>query len=136
MRVAGGVIATIVGVIQTVNAALWAFTIRANSSIADTVSATAPEAAEAVAHLQDILRAEMVWAVVLLAVSLLTLIFGALSLAQNKVMNGAMLVALSIIGCVVGMLGIGNIFALIWPGLALLAGLMVFFGAGDRPATA
>ena len=135
MRIAGGVIALIVGIIQTIVSALAVFAVGVVSSLADSAAGANAQTAQAVAEAQGTVAAVTFWVYISLAVGLLTFVFGILALSQKTAINGVVIIVLGAVGVVMAILGGGGVLTLLWPGLIVLAGLLAFFGAKQQPAT-
>ncbi|MCA8934481.1 MAG: hypothetical protein KDA49_18515 [Rhodospirillaceae bacterium] len=124
MRIAGGIIALVVGLIQLIFSATAAFVVDVAGDIVD-AAAESNAQIEAAASMNS----AAIWVYVSLAVGLLTFIFGILALAQKKTFNGLVIIVLGIVGVVMAILAGGGVIGLLWPGLIVLAGVFAFLGA-------
>ncbi|MCB9958512.1 MAG: hypothetical protein H6843_07925 [Rhodospirillaceae bacterium] len=129
MRIAGGIIALVVGLIQLIISATAAFFV----DVAGDIVQAAAESNQQQVEAQEAMASAAIWVYVSLAVGLLTFIFGILAIAQKKPSNGMVIIVLGIVGVVMAILGGGGIIGLLWPGLIVLAGVFAFIGA-KQPA--
>lgn len=143
MRVAGGVIAIVVGVIQTILMALAVFASEAIDTAAVDAEArqqleeaaaggdeTAQAALDAMASMGDV--GWYLW--IFLIVSIVVVILGIMICASKSPSNGLILAVLGAALVVVAIIFSAGILSILWNALFLLAGILGYLGAKQQSA--
>ena len=155
MKIAGGVIAIVVGVIQFIISALAVLFTEGVSAVTD-ASGAVEQAQNRIAELEaqgasqaeidaarsalDMLDTTVGAAVTLswifLLIGLATFVLGIMVLSMRSQPVGLALAAVGIVGVVIAVVLGGGLGSLVWPGLIVLAGVLGWLGAKPQPATA
>ncbi len=130
MTIAGGVIAIVVGAIQTILAAIAAWFTGAASSIVE----AAGEGTEAGAELAAAAQGAVLWSYISLFIGLATFILGIVVLVQKKRGPATVLLAVGVVSVLIALINFVAVFQLLWPGLILLAGILAFLGTKQATA--
>jgi hypothetical protein len=133
MRIAGGVIAIVVGVIQTILMALATLFV----SGAETLTEAAQEAGAELTEEQQAAAAELADAAgsiswifyVLLIVSIVVVVLGIMICASKSPTNGILVAVIGIVLLVLAIISGGDILSIIWNALIVLAGVLGYMGA-------
>ena len=130
MTIAGGVIAIVVGAIQTILAAAAAWFTGAASQIVE----AAGDGTEAGADLAAAAQGAVFWSYVGLIIGLATFVLGIVVIVQKKRGPATILLGVGILAIVITLINFVAVFQLLWPGLILLAGILAFLGTKDATA--
>ncbi|MEZ5667036.1 MAG: hypothetical protein R3F55_06325 [Alphaproteobacteria bacterium] len=137
MRIAGGVIAIIVGIIQTILTALLVFgtqmideamqSAEGQQAIADAAGGDA----EAAAAMTSEVVSTLGWvAWVALIVSIIVVVLGIMICASKNPVNGIIVAIIGIVLLVLSLIQGGDVLLpIIWNGLIILAGVLGYMGA-------
>jgi len=142
MRVAGGVIAIVVGVIQTILMALAVFATDAIDSglTAENQQQLEEAAAGGDANAQAALDAmaavgDVGWTLwIFLIVSIVVVILGIMICASKNPMNGLILAVIGVVLIVLSIIWSAGILSILWNALFLLAGILGYMGAKQQSA--
>ncbi|MGF1627421.1 MAG: hypothetical protein ACFCVH_21280 [Alphaproteobacteria bacterium] len=140
MRVAGGVIAIVVGVIQTILMAIAVFATDAlDTALTDTDRTQLEEAAAGGdANAQAALDAmsavgDVGWTLwIFLIVSIVVVILGIMICASKNPMNGLILAVIGVVLIVLAIIWDAGILSILWNALFLLAGILGYMGAKQQ----
>ena len=138
MRIAGGVIAIVVGVIQTILMALATLF----TSGVETLTDAAQEGGSERTEEQAPAAAEMAEAVgsigwifwVLLIVSIIVVVLGIMICASKNPTNGLIVAVIGVVLLVLAIVSSGDILSIIWNALIVLAGVLGYMGAKQESA--
>lgn len=144
MRVAGGVIGIVVGVIQTILMALAVFGAEAVQTEIDDAQrqqleeaaaggdANAQAALDAMAAIGDV--GWYLW--IFLIVSIVVVILGIMICASKNPMNGMLLAVIGVVLIVLAIIFNAGILSILWNALFLLAGILGYMGAKQQSSPA
>lgn len=144
MRVAGGVIGIVVGVIQTILMALAVFGAEAVQTEIDDAQrqqleeaaaggdANAQAALDAMAAIGDV--GWYLW--IFLIVSIVVVILGIMICASKNPMNGMLLAVIGVVLIVLAIIFNAGILSILWNALFLLAGILGYMGAKQQASPA
>ena len=122
--------AIVVGVIQTILAAIAAWFTGAASQFVEAAS----DGTEASAELAAATQGAVVWSYLSLAIGLATFILGIVVIVQKKQGPAMILLAVGVISVAIALFNFVAVFQLLWPGLILLAGILAFLGTKNSAA--
>lgn len=144
MRIAGGVIGIVVGVIQTILMALAVFGAEAVQTEIDDAQrqqleeaaaggdANAQAALDAMAAIGDV--GWYLW--IFLIVSIVVVILGIMICASKNPMNGMLLAVIGVVLIVLAIIFNAGILSILWNALFLLAGILGYMGAKQQSSPA
>lgn len=142
MRIAGGVIAIVVGIIQVIIAALAVFAVEAVDmadlpDISELTQEQIEQAAESAGMTPEEFQAQfedigsaigwITW--VFLIVSIVVVILGIMICASKSPSNGMILAIIGLVLVILAIVWWSGILGLIWNALILLAGILGYMGA-------
>lgn len=140
MRIAGGVIAIVVGVIQTILMAIAVFATDAMDTVLSETDRTqleeaaaggdtnAQAALDAMAAVGDV--GWTLW--IFLIVSIVVVILGIMICASKNPMNGLILAVIGVVLIVLAIIWDAGILSILWNALFLLAGILGYMGAKQQ----